>query len=116
MKRSWSVRKAAQRVVSLVGKTCQKCGGTHRLQRHHPDYSKPEEVEILCQPCHVKADMEAGYRHAKQPKLCKVCGKEFMPTHSKKHNTCSPTCLSEIGRINAMKRWGNGTQSQISRE
>ena len=104
----WGVRKAAQRSVSLAGKACAECGSTHRLQRHHPDYTKPTHVVILCQACHVRADLEAGTRKTKQPKVCKVCGKDFMPSHSKKHNTCNPECLSAIGRMNAMKRWGSG--------
>lgn len=46
-----------------------------------------------------------GHRRTKKTKLCKVCGTEFTPSHSKKHSTCSKKCLSEIGRRNAMKRW-----------
>lgn len=37
-----------------LGKKCEECGGTDRLHKHHPDYSKPEEIVTLCTPCHVK--------------------------------------------------------------
>lgn len=112
-----SMRKSAQRAIPIVT-ACQECGATENLQRHHPDYSQPDRVEILCPPCHLKADQRDGTRKAKQTKLCKVCGKEFTPRHSKKHSTCSKECLAEIGRRNAMKRWGNRGQSsqQASQE
>lgn len=115
-KRGWGVRKAAQRAVSLAGKVCAECGSTARLQRHHQDYARPTDVVILCQVCHVKADQAMGSRKVKQPKACKVCGKAFIPCHSKKHNTCGAECLSAIGRMNAMKRWGSGKENRKSRE
>jgi hypothetical protein len=31
---------------------CQKCNENVALQRHHPDYSKPLMVELLCLNCH----------------------------------------------------------------
>ena len=101
----WAARKAAQRAVSLQGKICEACGSVNRLQRHHHDYSKRTEVTILCQSCHSQADLADGTRKAKEMKSCKLCGTAFMPTHSKNHTLCSPECRSEIGRINAYKRW-----------
>ena len=35
-------------------KLCEKCHQYKKLQGHHPDYSKPLEVEWLCQQCHNK--------------------------------------------------------------
>jgi hypothetical protein len=32
---------------------CSKCGKVCKPEAHHPDYSKPLEVEWLCKPCHV---------------------------------------------------------------
>ena len=31
---------------------CEKCSTTKNLQRHHSDYSKPLEVQVLCVRCH----------------------------------------------------------------
>jgi len=101
-----TIRKRAQRgLPSLAGQKCEDCPATEGLERHHPNYSKPDEFRVLCADCHVKADLRDGSRRKKQMKLCKVCGKPFLPSHSKKSNTCGRECLVEIGRRNALKRW-----------
>lgn len=41
----------AVRSGRLVPRPCQRCRSGN-AQAHHPDYSKPLEVEWLCQPCH----------------------------------------------------------------
>jgi hypothetical protein len=106
-----TIRKRAQR-TEPDPTMCQECGATGSLERHHPDYTDPDRFEVLCQPCHVRADLRDGTRRQKKRKACKVCGAMFLPSHSKKHTTCGPECLSEIGRRNARKRWGHGTLSQ----
>ena len=35
---------------------CEGCGLKKRLEKHHPDYSKPLLVVWLCKPCHAIAD------------------------------------------------------------
>lgn len=32
---------------------CQECGITCKTHAHHPDYSKPFDVQWLCRPCHI---------------------------------------------------------------
>lgn len=34
-------------------KPCEICGNDCS-QMHHPDYTKPEEVNWLCRPCHLE--------------------------------------------------------------
>ena len=99
-----SARKAAQRAISAS--SCEQCGAIEKLQRHHPDLSKPLEVEVLCQPCHAAEHMASGTwgRGRKLPRKCVVCSKEFLHGHSKA-KTCSPQCRSERGRQNAERRW-----------
>lgn len=104
-----TARKLAQRAVPMLER-CEECGGTDGLERHHDDYSRPKDVRVLCQTCHIKADQAIGVRSTKKQKLCAICGTLFMPRHSKKHSTCSPACLSEAGRRNASKRWGSSGQ------
>lgn len=106
-----TIRRRAQTAAPTL-MACEECGEVKHLQRHHPDYSRPNHFEILCRPCHVLADQRDGHRRTKQPKNCKVCGKAFMPTHSKNHTTCSRECLSAIGRMNAEKRWGSGRKNR----
>jgi hypothetical protein len=35
---------------------CEGCGLPKRLEKHHPDYSKPLLVVWFCKPCHAIAD------------------------------------------------------------
>src|SRR4051794_9202976 len=37
----------------ITRQRCQGCGA-ERAEMHHPDYSKPLEVEWLCRPCHLE--------------------------------------------------------------
>ena len=111
MKRN-TARKQAQRAIP-TGESCQRCGEkTKRLERHHADYEKPLDVEILCPVCHAKADQEIGLRRKRQPKACKICQTMFWPNHSKNHTTCSASCLSFLGKQNAEKRWKGHSQKK----
>lgn len=101
-----AIRKRSQKLIPELER-CQECHATENLERHHPDYSTPDRVEILCQTCHVKADLRDGTRVRKKEKPCKMCGKFFLPKHSRKSTTCGLDCLRDLGRRNAMKRWGN---------
>ena len=38
---------------------CQICGGTENLLRHHTDYSKPLEVQIVCTSCHKRIHLKS---------------------------------------------------------
>ncbi len=107
-----TIRKAAQRATKTAA-TCQECGATGKVERHHPNYAEPTRYQILCAPCHVKADLRDGTRRTKQTRPCAICGAVFLPSHTKKNVTCGKQCLSELGRRNARKRWA-GKLSQTS--
>lgn len=53
----WQNLSASKR--QQVGK-CERCGSTHYLQCHHRFYrddwfqTQPEDLEVLCRPCHEK--------------------------------------------------------------
>jgi len=105
-----TIRKASQRLISLEGRFCASCGADSNLQRHHPIY-EPSAVQILCQSCHTALHMADG-TWGKGPKDsskyirdCVICGRIFQANHSKLGKTCSRACLSELGRLNASKRW-----------
>lgn len=33
---------------------CTQCGKVGRVDAHHEDYTKPDQVEFLCRSCHMK--------------------------------------------------------------
>ncbi len=39
--------------ISLENKKCVLCGSTRFLVRHHEDYNKPLQVDIVCRSCHA---------------------------------------------------------------
>lgn len=62
--RSWRAehpeRSRAHNMAAKAGiqepECCEGCGLPKRLEKHHPDYSKPLLVVWLCKPCHAIAD------------------------------------------------------------
>lgn len=104
-----AIRKRAQRAKSLNGESCSKCGSRYLLDRHHADYTKPEEVLILCRACHRKEDVADGTWKAGAAvgmRICKICKQPFHPSRSRRAVLCGdPACLSENGRLSAEKRW-----------
>lgn len=100
-----TIRKQAQRAVPTSGERCCKCGCQSGLTRHHSDYSKPLEVEIMCRSCHAK-------HHAEETKLksvaCKICKELFTPTRTRRSVICQkPECRAAKGAEDAAKRWAN---------
>jgi hypothetical protein len=53
-KMKYLARQTARKYIPAI--ECLLCGSKERLERHHPDYSKPLEVMILCQTCHRKVE------------------------------------------------------------
>ena len=105
-----ALHKRAQRAYpQLIA--CVVCGTTSSLQRHHPNLNDALTVVILCQACHAREHVRLGTwgRGEKQAKTCAVCGKDFSDYSHTKVKTCSRTCLSELGRRNARKRWGSAS-------
>jgi hypothetical protein len=53
---------AQKRGVIKKPDACQRCGATGvELEKHHPDYSKPLEVQWLCTICHGKTRHKDEY-------------------------------------------------------
>jgi hypothetical protein len=64
--RRWASRnpekvKAHQQAKKVpLGSHCEQCGASEKLHRHHPDYTKPLEVIILCVACHERTHHAAA--------------------------------------------------------
>lgn len=100
-----TIRKRAQKIQ--MKNRCEKCGTKKNLQRHHPDYSKPELIMTLCQDCHKNVHLVDGSwarSGHQESKICPVCGKivirergvgrrDFFRTR-----TCSRRCGWELRR------------------
>lgn len=99
----WTARKKAQKHIPAL--VCQECGATENLERHHHDYSKALDVQVLCPPCHVKADQRDGTRRSMREYRCRHCNTVFLPNqhHAK---ACSPECVRALIIAATTKRWG----------
>ena len=109
MKRN-SGHKQAQRKFKAT--SCEMCGGTLTLQRHHmdgnPTNNQATNVMIVCQPCHMKIHCLIGNwgRGNIKPTACKICGEMFKPKRARRSTLCGkPECLKEKGRQSAELRW-----------
>lgn len=105
MKRN-TVHKRAQRAVSTSGERCNRCGSTSSLQRHHDDYTKPDQVEILCAHCHVRE------HHLLPLKECLICKSAFRADRSRRTLCGSEKCRAEWGRRCADRRWTGHTRQR----
>jgi hypothetical protein len=73
---AWNKLEYQLRLGTIVRpQSCQKCGvippksrsGASQIQAHHPDYTKPLEVEWLCPPCHGETRWQENQRAAPKP-------------------------------------------------
>jgi hypothetical protein len=44
---------------------CEICGQNKKVEAHHPDYSKPLDVQWLCDSCHKKVHVEIREKERK---------------------------------------------------
>lgn len=51
---------------------CMKCGKAKRLDGHHLDYTKPEEVFWLCRSCHMKVHFNVAVLDGLTPMVMSV--------------------------------------------
>lgn len=56
-----AAQKKAQKNISFADQCCEICQSNENLVRHHPDYSTPLSVEILCHKCHMKEHRGSEY-------------------------------------------------------
>lgn len=64
--REWQVKRAF--ALNRANHKCQRCGASHSLEVHHWSYDRlynedPEDLEVLCKRCHLKADQERAYNN-----------------------------------------------------
>jgi hypothetical protein len=63
--RAWTAARLAEKAGTLVRPSaCVLCGEKGKLEKHHPDYSKPLRVVYCCLACHrrLHAEMRAKAR------------------------------------------------------
>lgn len=67
-----NARQQAKKQIPLKNK-CELCGSTEWLERHHPDYNKPMEVQTLCRSCHARQRAQKSDKMC----ICPKCGSTF---------------------------------------
>ena len=50
----WALKDAVKVGKIVRPSVCSRCGSEGPIHAHHPDYSKPLEVEFICSSCHGK--------------------------------------------------------------
>lgn len=48
------VNEAVKKQKLFRPKDCPYCGKKTKIEGHHPDYNKPNEIMWLCKSCHIK--------------------------------------------------------------
>jgi hypothetical protein len=49
-------RTKANKTISTDGKCCERCGSVDKIEKHHPNYDAPLDIEFLCFSCHKEQD------------------------------------------------------------
>ena len=60
------VKKAIQKGILVRPEKCQACGVFKKVVAHHNDYSKPLEVDWLCQACHLDHHWQERQRRERE--------------------------------------------------
>ena len=67
-----------KRARVFVGKVCETCGATERLEVHHKDDNPANNTSdnrmTLCDSCHTKWHWQHGKKPWKRQSVCKICG------------------------------------------
>jgi len=105
-----AIHKRAQRAVSINGLSCQICSSTENLHRHHHDYSKPIDVQIICQKCHGRQHALERWKNHIKEKICPICTNTFTYERARQ-KTCSKVCAHKLSWVSR-----GGRKSQILAE
>jgi len=70
-----------QRARKFIGKNCEKCGTSKRLNIHHinEDWkdNAPANLMTLCASCHLRLHWQTGKKGQKKPPIfCSICGEK----------------------------------------
>jgi Bacillus phage endonuclease len=87
---------------------CSDCGWIGKIQAHHHDYSKPLEVEWLCQLCHRRRHRSKDIPIPPVPKRkCEHCSKKFEPRKAGQR-FCNERCQMDARNSKRNKGIGSG--------
>lgn len=84
---------------------CPLCGATGEIHAHHADYSRPLDVEWMCEPCHHAAHRGQERRRPAKwspvPVACKACGRvrRLNPSEAALRMYCSQECARGAPRL-----------------
>ena len=57
------------RYLKNLPSQCEKCGSNKKLEKHHPNYSQPRKVIILCRSCHRNAEARIKTEQTRREKV-----------------------------------------------
>ncbi len=103
----------AVRMGRIIRQSCEGCDSTDKVNAHHHDYSKPYDVEWLCQDCH-KSHHHSGKNLTEEHKRTKFVRAKHARLYGKDNPNAKLT-EKDVSQIKSLLATGEYSQTRIGK-